>query len=107
MKYKITLVFLLFFNLFFAQTAIKQDSVFAKKIKIFNTNYKEFEVIENIVYAVTNSNYLIVFDFSNSLINQSRKANLFATEHSSSLREYQYIFCGDIIQFVFDFKAFS
>ena len=68
MKCKTVIILLMFMNLFFAQTAIKQDSVFAKKIKIFNTNYKEFEVIENIVYAVTNSNYLIVFDLKQDKI---------------------------------------
>ena len=48
MKYKIALVFLLFFNFFFAQTAIKQDSVFAKKLN-FSTpilrNLKWLEII--------------------------------------------------------------
>lgn len=62
MKYKIVLVFLLFFNFFFAQKAIKQDSVFAKKIKIFNTNYKEFEVVGNEVYAITKGDSLIEFN---------------------------------------------
>jgi len=62
MKCKIVLILLMFMNLFFAQTAIKQDSVFAKKIKIFNTNYKEFEVVGNIVYAVTKGDSLVRFN---------------------------------------------
>lgn len=68
MKYKIVLVFLLFFNFYFAQTAIKQDSVFAKKIKLFKTNFKEFEVLDDEIYAVTKNDSLIVFNFRNDKI---------------------------------------
>lgn len=64
MKYKRTLVFLLFFNLFFAQTTIKQDSIFAKRIKIYNTIFKEFEVVGNEVYAITKGDSLIVFNLN-------------------------------------------
>lgn len=68
MKYKILLVFLLFFNFFFAQTVIKQDSVFAEKIKLFDTNFKEFEVVGNEVYALTKGDSLIVFNLRNNRI---------------------------------------
>ena len=72
----------MFMNLFFAQTAIKQDSVFAKKIKIFNTNYKEFEVVGNIVYAVTNSNYLIVFDLKQDKIIKVKREVISVSKNS-------------------------
>lgn len=82
MKCKIVLILLMFMNLFFAQTAIKQDSVFAKKIKIFNTNYKEFEVVGNIVYAVTNSNYLIVFDLKQDKIIKVKREVISVSKNS-------------------------
>ena len=64
MKYRIVIVFLLFFNFFFAQTTIERDSVFAKNIKIFNTNYKEFEVVGNDIYAITKGDSLIKFNIN-------------------------------------------
>lgn len=39
------------------------DSIPTKEIKIFNTNYKEFEVVGNLIYAVTKGDSLIKIDF--------------------------------------------
>lgn len=57
-----------FTNLFFGQTAIKNDSVLAKKIKLFNTNFKEFEVVGDEIYALTKGDSLIVFNFKKDKI---------------------------------------
>lgn len=51
-----------FTNLIFSQTAIKKDSVPAKLIKIFNTNYKEFKMVGNDVYAITKGDSLVRFN---------------------------------------------
>jgi hypothetical protein len=84
MKYKIALVFLLFFNFFFAQTAIKQDSVFAKKIKLFNTNFKEFEVVGNYIYATTKGDSLIVFNLRNDKITKIISGVVSITKNSNN-----------------------
>ncbi len=50
----------------FAQITVKKDSVLAKKIQLFNTNYKEFEVIGKLLYAVTKGDSLIQIDLINN-----------------------------------------
>lgn len=62
MKIYFILFFYTFTNLFFGQTVIKQDSVFAEKIKIFTTNYKEFELVGNEAYAITKGDSLVSFN---------------------------------------------
>lgn len=59
---KKTILFLFFVSFSVSQT---KDSVYAKKINAFNTNYKEFEVVGNIIYALTNGDSLISINLVN------------------------------------------
>jgi len=68
MKFYLSLIFCLCFFTNKAQT----DSIPAKEVRIFNTNYKEFEVVDNLVYAVTSGDSLVVFDLLNNKIINSR-----------------------------------
>lgn len=66
MKLYLKFIFCLVFTTIYAQT----DSIPAKEVRIFNTNYKEFEVVGSVVYSVTKNNNLVVFDLlSNKIIN--------------------------------------
>lgn len=76
---KLVLIFfcLTFSNTFLAQVTVKKDSVFAKNIKVFNSNYKEFEVVGNLVYAITKGDSLIQINLSNnktSIVNNNIKS---------------------------------
>lgn len=66
MKIYFILFCFIFTNLFFGQTAIKKDSVPARMIKIFNTNYKEFEMVGNEVYAITKGDSLVRFNLNST-----------------------------------------
>lgn len=50
---------LLFSNFIFSNNIAFKDSVKAKNITVFNTNYREFTVIAKSVYAITNGDSLI------------------------------------------------
>jgi hypothetical protein len=65
---KLVLIFfcLTFSNAFLAQVTVKKDSVFAKNITVFNSNYKEFEVVGNLVYAITKGDSLIQINLKNN-----------------------------------------
>jgi len=65
MKFYLNLIFSLVFTSNYAQV----DSIPAKEVRVFNTNYKEFEVVGSEVYSVTKNNNLVVFDLlSNKII---------------------------------------
>jgi hypothetical protein len=65
---KIVLVFFCFTfsNTFIAQVTVKKDSVIAKNITVFNSNFKEFEVVGNLVYAITKGDSLIQINLKNN-----------------------------------------
>jgi hypothetical protein len=53
---------LLFSNFVYSNNIMFNDSVKAEIINIFNTNYKDFIIIKNSVYAITNGDSLISID---------------------------------------------
>lgn len=66
MKFYLSLIFCFAIILNYGQN----DSITAKEVRIFNSNYKEFEVVGSVVYSVTKNNNLVVFDLlSNKIIN--------------------------------------
>lgn len=59
----IFLIFFLSFSFsFFGQNEIEKDPVPIIDVKLFNTNYKEFEVFGNDVYAITKGDSLVRFN---------------------------------------------
>lgn len=68
MKLYLASIFLLFSTILFAQKLKTKDSILIKNIKVFNTNYKEFEVVENKIYAVTNGDSLVLINIKNSKV---------------------------------------
>lgn len=74
MKTILTIIFFSFSFSFFGQNEAENDSMLIKKIKLFKTNYKEFEVIDNDVYAITKGDSLIRFNImtneSNFILNK-------------------------------------
>lgn len=68
MKFYLSLIFCFAFILNYGQN----DSIPAREVRVFNTNYKEFEVVDNLVYAITKSDSLVVFDLLNNKIINSR-----------------------------------
>ena len=46
----------------FSQESKKKDSISTVKIKLFNTDYKDFQIAKNKVYAHTKGDILVVFD---------------------------------------------
>lgn len=52
----------------FSQRNEKKDSVEAFKIKILNTDYKDFQVVKKKVYAITKGGTLVVFDLKKDKI---------------------------------------
>lgn len=52
----------------FSQESKKRDSISAVQIKLFNTDYKDFEIAKNKVYALTKGNILVVFDLKKEKI---------------------------------------
>lgn len=61
-------LFLLFYLPSFSQESKKNDSISSVKIKLFNTDYKDFEIAKNKVYALTKGNILVVFDLKKEKI---------------------------------------
>lgn len=53
---------LLFSNFIFSNNIKINDSVKAKNITVFNSNYKDFIIVKNKIYAVTNGDSLISLD---------------------------------------------
>lgn len=68
MKLYFASIFLLFSTVLFAQNQKTKDSIVIKNIKVFKTNYKEFEVVENKIYAVTNGDSLVLINIKNSKV---------------------------------------
>lgn len=68
MKLYFASIFLLFSTILFAQNQKTKDSIVIKNIKVFKTNYKEFEVVENKIYAVTNGDSLVLINIKNSKV---------------------------------------
>jgi hypothetical protein len=64
MKNIFSILFLFFSVSFFGQNGVEKDSIPTKEIKLFNTNYKEFEIIGNDVYAITKGDSLIRFNIT-------------------------------------------
>ena len=68
MKFYVKLIFCLVFISTYAQI----DSIPAKEVRIFNTDYKEFEVANNLIYTITKNNNLVVFDLLSHKIIETR-----------------------------------
>lgn len=68
MKLYFASIFLLFSTILLAQRQKTKDSILIKNIKVFNTNYKEFEIFENKIYAVTNGDSLVLINIKNSKV---------------------------------------
>lgn len=68
MKFYLSLIFCFAIILNYGQN----DSITAKEVRIFNTNYKEFEVVGSVVYSVTKNNNLVVFDLLSNKIIKTR-----------------------------------
>jgi len=52
----------------FSQENEKKDSISVLKIKLFNSDYKDFEIIKNTVYALTKGGVLVLFDLKKEKI---------------------------------------
>lgn len=92
------LIFLTLTELLIAQGSAEKDSVFVHNTNTFNTNYKEFEVLGKLVYAITNQDSLIKIDLSNnqmtflksnikSIAKTKKNKIIVATENGNVLRQ--------------------
>lgn len=52
----------------FSQENEKKDTITVLKIKLFNSDYKNFEIINNTVYALTKGDVLVLFDLKKEKI---------------------------------------
>ena len=80
MKFYVKFIFCLVFISTYAQI----DSIPAKEVSIFNTDYKEFEVANNLVYTVTKNNNLVVFDLLSHKIIETRSNVVSLTKSRSN-----------------------
>lgn len=87
MKKSILLPFLLFSILSFSQIKKQKDSIPAIQINLSNTNYKDFVVVDKLIYAITRGDSLVVLNLKTSKVNQTIQ-NVFSVAKTSKNQIY-------------------
>lgn len=66
---KIMVISFLFFSIqFFSQSYSSKDSVYVTHFKLLNTHYKDFVTIDNVIYAITQGDSLVVLNLKEGKI---------------------------------------
>jgi hypothetical protein len=68
MRNYILVFFVLFYSSSFSQENKNRDSISAVSIKLFNTDYKDFEIVKKMLYALTKGDILVIFDLKKEKI---------------------------------------